>query len=134
MPSRRRPAARGLVVTRGALDRCYTVRQGDQYIATLSFRQLEALCAVRKGSARSVVRTRRASYFDDMYLDTECDAFGIGRGTLGDLQDRRFIAKQAAPGPLELTVDGDVVLDAVLQFVAAERRTATRARQETAHA
>lgn len=86
---------------------------GERHFS-LHHREVQALVATRAGMVRARWRHVRAPYFDDHYIEAECDVYGIGRGTLHDLQRRGYLTKPDDDGPIALTSVGDEVLDAIL--------------------
>ncbi len=82
-------------------------------VATLIFRDCEALSATARGYSRARWSYRHATHWHDSYLVLECEAWGVGDGTLGQLVWRGLIAKPEDEGPLGLTDLGRDVLAAI---------------------
>lgn len=100
--------------------RSYVLRDDDgKFLCSLTFRALLALVAVREGKAFARVKLRYSYGLVDEHLEPRCDFYGIGYGTLSELQrdDWTFTAlvtRPAEPGTLALTPFGGEVLAAVL--------------------
>lgn len=97
----------------------FVVRPPDQERGgwLLSFRDVQALVAVRQGLAHARLKRRYAMWCADEYLEPECDVYGIGAGTLWHLQNEHggaLVQRPEAEGPMALTDLGEQVVDALL--------------------
>lgn len=82
-------------------------------VITLTFRDCEALSATARGYARQRWGYRMSTHWCDSRLVLECDAYGVGAGTLDRLQYRGLITKPDDEGPIALTDLGGDVLTAI---------------------
>ncbi len=92
---------------------------GGQHVALVNFRQLQTLAAARSGLCHMRLRQRRSPYACDYYLEPECDVYGIGYGTVSELQNHwqdPLLTKPEEEGPIGLTAFGNEVLDAILNL------------------
>jgi hypothetical protein len=100
--------------------RSYVLRDDDgKHVRSFTFRDILALLAVREGKAQVRERRRYAYGYADVSLVPGCDFYGIGFGTLLDLQRdgigwTPLVTRPAEPGPLALTPFGVECLAAVL--------------------
>lgn len=89
---------------------------GKESFAMLPFRGVVALVAASRGHVYARWRRRNgwAAGFTDYHLEAACDLYGIGHGTLWDLQRVGLLAQVGDDeGPLRLTPLGDAVLAAI---------------------
>lgn len=114
-------SSRDLIVepTRTGHTRSFTVRRDGKHLHTLNFRDIEALVATRAGHTRARLHRAYGSYSCIERLDPECDAYGVGYGTLWYLQRTDFtfeplITSRRDEGLLALTQLGEEVLEAIL--------------------
>lgn len=102
------------------VNRTFSIRdQAGEHIITVCFREICALAAVEAGRARAMRRRRSWYGLYDEWLEPHTDLFGIGPGTLGELQrddewHPALVTRCADPdAALELTDLGQQVLAAV---------------------
>jgi hypothetical protein len=92
----------------------YRERAAGKPVGSLHHRQVQALVAVRAGLGRARLRRTQAPWFCDYHLEPEVAVYGIGRGTVSELQHQGYIEQRQDEGPLNLTAKGDRVLDEIL--------------------
>jgi hypothetical protein len=99
--------------------RFYSLNTGERGNRSLTYREVVALVAVRRGLARMRWRSRHCPYYSDQWLEPECDAHGVGYGTLSGLQNlyghKPLITTPTEPGLIRLTRLGNQVVDAILR-------------------
>lgn len=83
---------------------------------SLHHRQVQALVAVRAGLCKARYRRTQSPWFCDYHLEPESSVYGIGRGSLSDLQRYGYIEERQDEGPLTLTAKGDRVLAEILDL------------------
>lgn len=99
--------------------RSYVIRDDEgKVLKSLTFRDLLALVACRKGKAQARERRRYSHGYTDVDLVPECDFYGVAFGTLMGLQggwhSPPLITSPDEPAPLALTEFGAACLAAVL--------------------
>ena len=93
----------------------YTQRDASgKHVGSLHHRQVQALVAIRAGLGQARLRRTQSPFFCDYHLEAEVGVYGIGRGTVGELQRWGYIKKRDDEGPLSLTAKGDRILDEIL--------------------
>lgn len=100
--------------------RSFAVRKDDgNHVRLLTFRHVEALVATRVGRTRARWHRSYGWFTSSARLEAECDVYGIGWGTLWDLQRDDFtfsplITQPDDEGPIALTSLGEEILGLIL--------------------
>jgi hypothetical protein len=77
----------------------YRVRDGEEIVARLNFREVMALVAVLNGHVHWRWRRTYSPYLCDSWLGLECDVYGVGDLTLQTLTMKRWGDRDALVAP-----------------------------------